>query len=1460
MTTLTTTGTIDTLLFTHMDTFGNAESDLTNYFGLTFNGIDFLNASTTFVQSSVVTSTSTNVTGYDPADGGELNLLGQNLLFNHGVNTSGTFTGGSYQSGGDPGAGAFTPDGTGSWSMNGNVKWTYDHVNGGNLTGGLTSLTVTHSTLFGTENLTFTGSNIHPDDLNELHGLATKEVITTDANISVTLTSTAGIDISDGSGTLSSITFDDHLGDKIVLTGAMDSDHFRNGSFNSIADYLQDSTVMAGADAITLGASSTFEWHGYNGADKLTGASGADTLSGDDGNDTLTGNAGDDFLQGGNGNDILLGGDGNDVLIGGSGVNTMTGGLGNDTYYVDNATDKVTEAAGGGHDNVISTVSFTLAANVEDLALAGGNDINATGNTLANDIGGNSGANIIDGVANTDGSGDSLTGGDGNDTYILHNALDAVFENTNEGNDTVVIAYNTLVSNTDISLSDPRFANIENITITGTGAYQIHGDANDNILIGNASNNSMFGGGGNDTFDGGGGADFMDGGAGNDTYIVDNIGDQVFDGGGSNTIDDKMASGTFTLAAGQGFDILNLQGAGALNAVGNGEGDTITGNAAANVIESGVSVNANIATLAGGAGNDTYIVDNTNDVIIEGASAGTDLVQANASYILSANIENLTLAAGAVNGTGNAGNNVITGNAAANFLDGAGGNDTIIGGDGNDLLVGHAGNCVLNGGNGDDYYSVDVTAVGGLGHISSTITDASGNDTLVLMTAAPLGLTSAFTVTLQASLENMDATGTGDDLINLKGNTSVNVLTGNAGDNTLDGVANTGGAGDTLAGWDGNDTYILHSANDVVIEALAAGNDTIIVAYNALVSHTTVTLHSNPSLANVENITVTGTGLFDIIGNTDDNILIGNASVNTLFGFGGNDTLDGGAGADLMVGGTGNDVFTIDNVNDSVDTGGGGSDTVIDKLTSGTFTMASGIDTLIMMGTGALHAIGNGEGDLIVGNAGANVLDAGSAFSDSISTLQGGLGNDTYFVDNVSDLVQESTLVNEGTDLIMVGFTYNLNLNGGMAFVENVTLTGNLNASLFGNTINNVLTGNTGDNTLQGLGGVDTLIGGLGNDTYIVDAVLSGTAIKVQDIVTDTGGTNDTLALTTSASLTPATATTLTLAATLENFDISGTHASHINITGNASDNVLTGNDWDNTIDGGTGADSMDGGNGSDTYIVNTVLDSVNDSGSGIGDLDTVILKYNVTAPTEVQVSSFGGIENLTAGGTGFFNLTGDSHDNVLTGNASINTLTGGDGNDTYVVSTGDVVVEAATPGAGDFDTVKASVNWTLSDNVEILFLTGTAKIGTGNALDNFLLGNAGANTLTGGGGNDSYDGGAGADRLVGGAGSDDYFYNHDQVLSAANADTIVNFDTTNGPTGDRIDISDVLVGYTSGTLTDYLHVTQSGLNTVLSVDPDGTANGVHFVTMATLLNVTASSLGTADDMLANGHLGIIPG
>ena len=113
--------------------------------------------------------------------------------------------------------------------------------------------------------------------------------------------------------------------------------------------------------------------------------------------------------------------------------------------------------------------------------------------------------------------------------------------------------------------------------------------------------------------------------------------------------------------------------------------------------------------MIGGAGNDTYFVDNVGDIIVENVGDGIDTVYTNSNYVLGANVEQLYLVEGSgpVAGVGNGEQNLIVGNVENNILDGGANNDQLEGGGGNDILEGGAGVDGMIGGAGNDTYFVD---------------------------------------------------------------------------------------------------------------------------------------------------------------------------------------------------------------------------------------------------------------------------------------------------------------------------------------------------------------------------------------------------------------------------------------------------------------------------------------------------------------------------------------------------------------------------------------------------------------------------------------------------------------------------------------------------------------------------------------------------------------------------------
>lgn len=589
------------------------------------------------------------------------------------------------------------------------------------------------------------------------------------------------------------------------------------------------------------------------------------------------------------------------------------------------------------------------------------------------------------------------------------------------------------------------------------------------------------------------------------------------------------------------------------------------------------------------------------------------------------------------------------------------GNDTLTGGFARDKLVGLSGN---------DTYQVELIKLGAgakaTAALKYTVVEAptttknpnAGNDTINL-TGEVLDLAKPTLLTIVANVENLDASATGSTKLNINGNALANNIVGNDADNIL-----TGGAEfDTFVGGDGDDTYVLdkYAELDYITENEDEGTDTIQLTEIYKLLEARVINLSIPDLLNVENVKVTGTGLYNIIGNDLNNALTGNASVNSLTGGNGNDTLDGSTGADRLDGGDGNDTYVIDNLGDIITEDADGVDTVVTSLNN--YILRADLEWLTLIGK-AIIGTGNSNNNIIIGNASANtlyglegndVLD-GRAGADK---LIGGNGDDAYLVDNVADKIIE--LSEGGIDSVASLLTYSL---VGKDNLENLALAGwatNINGT--GNALNNTITGSEGNNVITGGDGLDTLNGFGGSDIYIVAKVSEKTGAEIND----TGSTGIDELRFAATSLSNIDDATLTLDAgdtglervtigtgTAANAVLTGKLALNIDaaaatqsliITGNAGINSLIGGLGDDSIfgglgndnlygnagadklDGGAGNDYLEGGEGNDSFVFNIALNAttnVDTIADFENDIDTIVLDRTIF--TKLSIDGLTGI------------------------------------------------------------------------------------------------------------------------------------------------------------------------------------------------------------------------------------------
>ncbi|MEO9337692.1 peroxidase family protein [Mesorhizobium sp. SB112] len=896
---------------------------------------------------------------------------------------------------------------------------------------------------------------------------------------------------------------------------AVESINFGDGTFNGYAfdgDYALSTddnntrSAAAGVNTVLAGTTGNDDLAGDTGDDLLFGGNGNDDLDGGDGDDLLVAGSGNDELIGGLGADTMVGGTGDDTysvddaddvvvedanagtdtvettlgaytlganvenltftgagafagtgnalanrIEGGAGIDTLSGLGGNDTYIVNTAGDQVIEAAGGGTDNVQSSVSFTLGANVENLTLTGNAAINGTGNGEANTINGNNSANQIFGgggndVLNGNGGNDLIDGGTGNDTIdggtgddtIIGGAGDDTI-NVSSGND--IISYtasgfgNDTINNFDASaqgggqdridlsglgITAANFATrvlestvggsgntlltIRDASLATIGTIRINGvtnaniDASDFILAapaaapinGTNGNNTLNGGNGNDVINGLAGNDTLNGNAGNDT-LTGGLNNDTVNGG---TGDDTIIWNANISGATDGRDLVNGGTEGTA-------GDTfvVNGNASAETYR--------IYTRAAWdavPGNQIQSLNAATEIVV--TRNGTGVTSIIAELI---EIEEIR-----ISGADPAGTGTVAGDSFEMFgdfsttslrlntitIDGSSADDTV---DISALTSAHRIVFKSNGGNDTIIGTLrpqDVIELpdGASADDYEITTDENG------MTTMTNGEHTICFVS-EGGLPHIGDDDDEDDDDHQGGNDDDDDdddhhTGGNCGSDDDDdapapqpgssvgrNVIGTANA-DVLQGTAQGDTILALDGGD---SALGGAGDDVInggTGYDFL------------SGQEGRDIIFGDEGDDIILGGADNDMLYGGDGADRLFGDAGNDMIDAGSGNDTVYGGTGNDIFIASN--------GDGNDVYYgDDMAGG-----SGNDTLDMSGiTAAITAdLGTGflgRGSVSSGHTGSDtiwgveniVTGSGNdtiTASGAVNVMDGGAGNDTF--------------------------------------------------------------------------------------------------------------------------------------------------------------------------------------------------------------------------------------------------------------------------------------------------------------------------------------------------------------------------------------------------------------------------------------------------------------------------------
>ena len=912
------------------------------------------------------------------------------------------------------------------------------------------------------------------------------------------------------------------------------------------------------------------------------------------------------------------------------------------------------------------------------------------------------------------------------------------------------------VVDNDLTNIDVSFTNSDKESMAEIlqNAYIIGSADNETINdIYHTSNHHMFGLEGDDQLQGSQShQNFIDGETGNDILHGGQASDQLQGGQGNDT-----------LFGGEGSDKL----------YGDEGNDWLEGGAGND-------------TLEGGAGDDNYFID-SEDAVKENSNEGYDRLFIDSSYNLSdTNIEELhLLGSNDFQGIGSDDDNKIYGNIGNNYIDGKSGSDTMIGGAGNDYyIVDKYDELVTMDSGRNILIEGDLVAEGDINDFGYVTGDSGGIDTVEQWVDHHYfekrdnnWVDSGKYHVLQKNVENLILKGEaktafGNELDNhIYLNKNDNFVSGETGNDTIH--YNKGDGQATISSTDRIDAkdkviingYNLQDAIFVRVDNTLSDHDMLMVKFKG--SNETITFidYFTPTddVNNFQfttNQQYTKNWLVNFHENPDD-ILVNNKIDEVIFQNNGKESVLSQAQVDAATvsqhdnhAPTINGQIPVIKVSQTANLNYQFANNVIVDQDAWDKTLTYTITSMTKDANGQYQPIPT----WLSFDAATQTLTGTppAGYSGSLSfwywgTDLFGNGTATSFTLTVTPPNQAPTVANAIADQTA---------NYGTAFSYNMPTT------TFKDPEGDALSYTA---TLEDGSALPSwLVFNPGTRTFSGTAPLASSPINVKVTATDTfkNSVSDVFTINFAAP-------NLTINGTANADTLTGKEGNDT-LNGLAGNDTLIGGAGNDKLDGGTGADKMSGGTGDDTYIIDNTGDVVTENANE--GIDSVQSSITYTLGNNV--------ENLTLTGTTAINGTGNALDNIIIGNSAINTLTGGvgndtldgglgadkliggTGNDTYIVdNTGDVITENANEG---IDTVQSKITYTLGNNLENLTLLGSSAInGTGNTLDNIIIGNSAINTLTGGVGNDTLDGGLGNDILIGGAGNDTYIYRANQGVDS---------------------------------------------------------------------------------------------